>query len=375
MNALAAQPSRRGPTGGPVVETTPEAPQAAAPPVIGYPELREQGVPGATPQIVGSTAFVLRGGLFIAAAGGAVVFAMWTTRTPDTSFERTFVALLPIWIVLTVVMGWLVGHDRLTRVREGGPVFLALAVWVGLATIAASLVGLGLRAPLVNGLFLIVAYDAFVLRTKDSLGCTAILVACWAVIVIGDRGPVDWAAVAFQAPMFAAAWSVGSIAHRAYRDAAGAALRLATTDPLTGQLNRTGLTNALEHALVEAERAGEAVSVLMMDLDDFKKVNDQFGHAAGDDALRWTAGRLIESLRTDSSVGRLGGDEFVAILPATGPHESAMVAGRVTTALAERVGASVGWATAPKDGADASTLLRIADGRLYAVKAARKCGR
>ena len=347
---------------------------AVGAPVIGYPELRRRGVPNPV-ALVGSMAYVLRGGFLVAAAGGAVVLAMWLTRSPAPGLERTFVALLPVWIAATLAMAWLVGTDRFARAREGVALYYASAVWVGVATAVGCLVGLGLRAPLVSGLTLLIAYDAFVLRRADSLRCSAILVGCWVAVAVGDQGPVDWDAVAFQVPMFAAAWAVGSIAHRAYGDASGAALRLATTDPLTGRLNRSGLTEMLVRTLDEAERANEPVSVLMLDLDDFKQVNDRFGHAAGDAALRWAGARLTDGLRADSAVGRLGGDEFVAILPLTGPHEAAMVAGRVSTALAERVGASVGWATAPKDGLDAATLLRIADGRLYAIKAARKAGR
>lgn len=96
--------------------------------------------------------------------------------------------------------------------------------------------------------------------------------------------------------------------------------RLATLDPLTELYNRRGLERLLEAELHRAERISENIGVLFADFDDFKSINEHFGHSGGDAALRETARRLRESLRITDVLGRIGGDEFLALLP--GIHEA-----------------------------------------------------
>jgi diguanylate cyclase (GGDEF)-like protein len=156
-------------------------------------------------------------------------------------------------------------------------------------------------------------------------------------------------------------------------------LHRATHDPLTGALNRAGL----QEALAETTSAGTAV--LYVDLDDFKPVNDRYGHAAGDHVLQVTARRLGEVLPAGHRLARVGGDEFVAVVPGlAGPEALGALLDRVQSAMREPVdlggpdadvvpmSASVGGAlsstSAPADGED---LLRRADRSMYAQKAAR----
>jgi diguanylate cyclase (GGDEF)-like protein/PAS domain S-box-containing protein len=155
--------------------------------------------------------------------------------------------------------------------------------------------------------------------------------------------------------------------------------RLAHFDALTGLLNRHALGGRLEEHLAHARRSGEAVAVVFIDLDHFKKINDSFGHEAGDELLVGAAQRMKELLRHDvDTLARLGGDEFVIVLggPLT-PDSVTAVAVRLVQSLAQpyqlqagtvHSGSSVGVALYPVDGRDATTLMRNADTAMYAAK-------
>jgi diguanylate cyclase len=154
--------------------------------------------------------------------------------------------------------------------------------------------------------------------------------------------------------------------------------RLAHYDVLTGLENRFALRKRLDDQLAHARRANEPLAVLFIDLDYFKKINDSFGHHAGDQLLMAASARMRDLLRDVDALGRLGGDEFVIVLagPLT-PDSVTSVAVRVVQALAEpyeidgatvHSGASVGVALYPGDGEDSAALLRNADTAMYAAK-------
>jgi len=154
--------------------------------------------------------------------------------------------------------------------------------------------------------------------------------------------------------------------------------RLAHHDPLTGLPNRALLADRLDQALGRAARSGTTLAVGFLDLDHFKAVNDQLGHAAGDAVLVATAERLRGALRSADTVARLGGDEFVVLMvDLTSPDEADLLAERLLQAVAAApaagrppVTASLGIALFPEDGRDAETLLERADDALYAAKEA-----
>jgi diguanylate cyclase (GGDEF)-like protein/PAS domain S-box-containing protein len=153
---------------------------------------------------------------------------------------------------------------------------------------------------------------------------------------------------------------------------------LAHYDTVTGLENRFALRKRLDEQLAQARRAQAGLAVLYIDLDHFKKINDSFGHHAGDQLLVAASARMKDLLRDVDAVGRLGGDEFVIVLggPLT-PDSVTTVAVRVVESLSEpyhlngatvHSGASVGVALYPDDGDDAPTLLRHADTAMYAAK-------
>ncbi len=156
---------------------------------------------------------------------------------------------------------------------------------------------------------------------------------------------------------------------------------LANHDPLTGLPNRSYFQDFLGHALARAQRDHSQVSLLFIDLDRFKHINDSQGHEVGDQVLRIVANRLDEQLRADDFVARLGGDEFAVIIthpPAS--RAASRVARKLNQALAESfklgsrryaIGASIGISVYPDDGTDAHTLLRQADLAMYQAKQRR----
>ena len=154
----------------------------------------------------------------------------------------------------------------------------------------------------------------------------------------------------------------------------------ARRDPLTGLANRTLLYERLEHAMKLRERDVLCVGVLSLDLDDFKRVNDTFGHHAGDELLIEVADRLTGGVRSGDTVARLGGDEFIVLIEDSA-DQSYLVANRILSAFDEpmridghevSVLPSVGLAVAGADEPDLSVaeLLRRADAAMYASKSA-----
>lgn len=152
---------------------------------------------------------------------------------------------------------------------------------------------------------------------------------------------------------------------------------LAYTDALTGLANRRGLDERLHQELSRAQRRPDRVfSLLVIDLDDFKQINDQLGHAAGDQVLVKVATFLSTHLRTHDVIARTGGDEFTVLLPDTGEAECAGAVARLRQALTGfEVGCSVGSASWPGDGHTLMGLAHAADQAMYADKQRRKVGR
>jgi diguanylate cyclase (GGDEF)-like protein/PAS domain S-box-containing protein len=166
--------------------------------------------------------------------------------------------------------------------------------------------------------------------------------------------------------------------------------RMATTDSLTGVLNRRQLGRVAEQELKRAHRYGHITSVLMLDLDYLKQINDGYGHGAGDIAINRTAQAIKDNLRESDFIGRYGGDEFVIILPETDCDHAMILAERLRSAVAAQklrygtdkfsISISLGLAcleskeSEPVPGFD--TVTTLADQALYAAKAAgRNCVR
>ncbi|HMM33764.1 MAG TPA: GGDEF domain-containing protein [Thermoanaerobaculia bacterium] len=162
---------------------------------------------------------------------------------------------------------------------------------------------------------------------------------------------------------------------RAYRTVRLGTLR----DALTGVANHGSFQETLRHEIARHERSAESLALLMVDLDDFKAVNDRFGHPVGDAVLRGVVARLLESVREMDVVARYGGEEFAVVLPQTDAAQGALVAERLRAAVAEAplpagseeplpLTVSIGLAVYPEDAGTKGALVECADRALYAAK-------
>src|SRR3954453_23889980 len=149
------------------------------------------------------------------------------------------------------------------------------------------------------------------------------------------------------------------------------AIRLALTDPLTGLGNHRHFHERLQRELAQADEHGGTVSLCFLDIDDFKRINDQFGHPAGDRILSQVSARL----RQGGESFRLGGDEFAVLLPNMDEQQSLQTARSIVQRIAEtelgKTGAvtvSAGVATFPQHGRERDSLIRLADSALYWAK-------
>jgi diguanylate cyclase (GGDEF)-like protein/PAS domain S-box-containing protein len=160
-------------------------------------------------------------------------------------------------------------------------------------------------------------------------------------------------------------------------------VHMAHHDTLTGLPNRSLIADRLQQAVFDAERQGQSVLVAFIDLDSFKLVNDTLGHNAGDELLKVVAGRMVDCVRRNDTVGRFGGDEFVLVLPHVDNNPSALVPllEKILAAVVEpimlegqkmQVSCSIGVALYPRDGRDADALMMHADMAMYRAKEAGK---
>lgn len=156
---------------------------------------------------------------------------------------------------------------------------------------------------------------------------------------------------------------------------------VAMHDPLTGLLNRLAMERFYEMAASTAERSGKRLCLVFIDLNDFKPINDIYGHQAGDEALKAVARALETVTRTGDAKARIGGDEFTVLAQIATEAEAAGVADKVRRRLSFslnwgqhklQVSASIGWAVSGEDGSSLDRLIRAADARMYREKSLYK---
>ena len=168
------------------------------------------------------------------------------------------------------------------------------------------------------------------------------------------------------------------------RHAADQIRHQAMHDPLTGAVNRAGFELALTEAISEARQRHQMVALALLDIDDFKRINDSFGHAAGDHLLQEVTTRLRECIRPSDTLARLGGDEFVLVLPNVRyPDGAEIIARKLIAQVAQPmrvdghdlvVTVSIGISSCPHDGVDPVLLLKYADTAMYRAKKAGRNG-
>jgi diguanylate cyclase (GGDEF)-like protein len=218
-------------------------------------------------------------------------------------------------------------------------------------------------------------YPRFVLPALASAASLAIL-------TLGNFTHVSTVALGLAAATCVAVGARMAVSLRWLTRLTTARQKQAITDELTGLGNRRHLLNELDRRLDElaARAPDETLTLLMIDLDHFKEINDSFGHAAGDAVLKEIGPRLHKIVRSGDVVARLGGDEFAVVLDRGDLAEATSVAERITAALERpfgletaslHVGASIGIALAPEHASSSEELMRCADVAMYRAKGLR----
>jgi diguanylate cyclase (GGDEF)-like protein len=306
--------------------------------------------------------------LQIAAVG--LVIVAYCAFTWDRPYRSVMVALVLAALTLGIVLKVL-PVERVIRGPWREPFFLtwsfsmvaAVSVLVVLDGTDESPLALTFVMPLIFAASSYPLASTVIVSVADVAACLA--------VGLSDGGH-DVSRPLVLTGMLAAAGFVCALQARNHDRQREALEHVSRTDPLTGVLNRRGFEERLGAALRTAERSGDPVALLLLDLDGFKPVNDREGHAAGDTLLQWVAGRIEACVRPADVVGRIGGDEFAIVAPSVGAGAARELADRITATLQHRIGASIGVADYPSDGTTADQLHRRADEGLYQAKRAKR---
>ena len=246
--------------------------------------------------------------------------------------------------------------------RETGVASLLLQVLLAAAAFYA------VNIPLIAAIIARWTREPFMPLLRKSIYWTAVPFSIMASVslmlaVLWERSPL--LAIALVGPLVAIALYQRSV-YSALK-----AMRLALTDPLTGLGNHRHFHERLQRDLDEAQERGVALTLCLLDIDNFKQINDRFGHPVGDRVLAQVAARL----RQGGEAFRLGGDEFALLLPRRDEHEGFSIAKAIIERVADaecehggHVSISAGIATYPQHGVERSELVRVADSALYLAK-------
>lgn len=241
----------------------------------------------------------------------------------------------------------------------------------------------GLVSPLLNAYLLPVITSALTLGKVFTLLVVALIGACY-IFLGGGLSPEEIASLRFVGSFFAQLAPVLLVGYITtmfsadIRYGLARAKLLSETDELTGLLNVRGFALSANRLFAQAARHARATSVLMIDSDNLKAVNDSHGHAAGNELLRQLAKAIQAELRFTDVAARYGGDEFIVLLPDTPATGAMEVAERIRTRIAGSplrtngssipASVSIGIACYPEDGGTLDALAAHADGALYAAK-------
>ena len=267
---------------------------------------------------------------------------------------------------------------------------LAVETWIMTGFITWSLLHTGrLESPLLNAYLLVIITSALTLGKISTLMGLGLIGSC--LLYLGGQTTFDQmvslkvlASLFAQLAPFVLVAYITTMFASDIRYGLSKAKLLAETDELTKLVNRRGLAIIADRLFGQAVRYKRPISVLSIDCDNLKAVNDRLGHQAGDELLVALAQKMLEHLRHSDVLVRLGGDEFVALLPETTPNGALETAEKLCAAVASirlalngelvRTTVSIGVASHPEDGASLDRLLAQADASMYRAKqAGRNC--
>jgi diguanylate cyclase (GGDEF)-like protein len=310
---------------------------------------------------------VLSGAMGVAANAIALAYVAMTWGGPH---RGAMVALYAAGALIGVVV--IAAAQTLTTARGSRLIMLAVGVVSTVIVGVGAVLDGGAGSPAALGFFAPSLLFAVTCPPRVMVGMEAMLVAVYAASAWSGTPPPGYIFVTLGGMLvIVAVCSLQAAMVAAQRRQLH---ELAQLDPLTGALNRRGMEQKAV-PLLSSATADQPLSVLCLDFDDFKLINDTQGHAAGDQLLRWAVQTALLTLPMDALVARTGGDEFIMVLPGHAAAAAAAAGDRLRTALAARVGISCGAATAPDDGSDLAALVAVADERLYADKTRRRASR
>jgi diguanylate cyclase (GGDEF)-like protein len=294
----------------------------------------------------------------------AVPYLASTWSEPD---RATSIALLLVAVCGALPLLFLPMERVLARPAARNAFFLAWSgIDVALVATIAILDG-GISSPFTVLLFLTMAFAAvFYPPRLVILAAGMNLIGLGAIAALGEPNELTatlFVGAALVGTSLLCAWAAINAAVQR-RELA----RVSRTDPLTGCLNRLGLEERLAQEVARAQRGEGSFALVSVDLDDFKRVNDELGHAAGDRLLCAIVVTMGEVVRGMDSVGRLGGDEFALIFPEASCAELDQLLDRVKRAIASLAPCSLGGACYPENGASAHEIIVAADRQMYRNK-------
>jgi diguanylate cyclase (GGDEF)-like protein len=295
--------------------------------------------------------------------------------------------MLPVWVVAATGAVLLTATWR----QEGLLARGVFSVWMPLVHLNLALLmqsvwvaySGGLAGPFVWMYAVPIAIYGVLFGSRWAIGAAALCTAYLLAILAVMRTGIGTLTAVTPAPSVARVFLLSYIGmffvvavfSGVLRRQARVVLELAHTDPLTGLANRRALRQALDREVSRALRYGQPCTVLVLEVDRFKQINDRFGHLAGDDALRRVAVTLAASCRATDVVTRFGGDEFVIVMPSTSAAAADRVGRRICRDIEEQtllrgipLTLSAGLAECPSHGDGAQELLDAADRAMYAVK-------
>jgi diguanylate cyclase (GGDEF)-like protein len=289
-----------------------------------------------------------------------------------------------IYAGLIAFSALIIAFHYLNFLYKPGRWSLAIETWLMIVFITYVLLFTGrLHSPLLNLFLLPIVTSALTLGRKVTLLNVGLVAACY--LFLGYSTDVTFLSIitagnfaADLAPMLLVAYITTMLSQDILNAMARIKL-ISETDELTHTYNMRAFNALARRECALADRYNRTLSLLMVDSDNLKKVNDTYGHGAGDKLIKLVAQCIHDDLRTTDVVARYGGDEFVCLLPETGTEAAAMVAERIRVRIAETAlkagenavptSVSIGVATYPEHADAFDALAKNADRALYASKA------
>ena len=305
-------------------------------------------------------------------AGALITLLVGIAATPYLAAtwddpHRGAIAVILALGVLGAGLVLLLPRERLLGSRFRDPFFVSWTALDGALIAAAAILDGGVTSPFTVLLFLTQAWAGVFYPVRLMVVAASInLLALTTIAVVGGS-------VGVTATMFEAAALIGAAIMCAWQASnvtaqRGELARASRSDSLTGCLNRRGFEERLAKEVQRAKRDGVSFALVVVDLDNFKQVNDARGHAAGDAMLVEIVAKMSEVTRGMDTIGRLGGDEFALLFPGATSERLRPIERRVTEAVTPCLPCSLGAACFPDHGSEAAELLNSADQKMYRNK-------